>query len=115
MAGSVVPAFGDVRIQKLTAGDLDRLYRAMAAHGLKARTIRLCHSIVRKALADAARSDLVEQNVALKASPPSTTGCRAPTFRIWSPGELQRVPQVRGRSRHRHRHPVRRVHRLPPG
>jgi integrase len=84
------PAFGTVPLQRLTAGHLDDLYRQMARKGLKARTIRYMHTILRKALADAERGGLVEHNVALRANPPTTKATRAPRFAIWSPAELGR-------------------------
>src|SRR5262249_30308525 len=67
--GSLVPACGDVRLSRLSSAALDRLYRDMTAKGLSARTVRYCHSVIRKALADAERSELVERNVALRANP----------------------------------------------
>ncbi|HEV2068562.1 MAG TPA: Arm DNA-binding domain-containing protein [Acidimicrobiales bacterium] len=72
----VLPTLGAGRLQALTAVDLDRLYCRLLADGhrssgagLSARSVRYIHTIVRKALADAIRKDLVVRNVADLASP----------------------------------------------
>ena len=94
----LIPALGHVPIQRLTATDLDRLYRDMAAKGLSARSIRYGHAIARKALADAERKGIIEHNPALRASPPSSRAARAPKFAIWSPVELgQFLAHIEGR------------------
>lgn len=84
----VSPTVGDVRLQKLTAADLNRLYSTMARRGLSARTIRYVHSIVRKAMADAEDEGLVERNVATRAKPPTSRAARAPRFTVWSDEQL---------------------------
>jgi integrase len=84
------PALGPIRVQKLTALDLDRTYRAMANRGLSPRSIRYAHSIIHKALHDAERQGVVEHNVARRANPPSSKAARAPQFEVWSNAELAR-------------------------
>jgi integrase len=71
----IVPALGHIGLQRLTALDLDRLYRYV-------------HSIVHKALHDAERSGLVEHNVARRSNPPASKAAKAPKFAVWSDGEL---------------------------
>jgi integrase len=89
----IVPGIGDIRLQKLTATDLDKLYADLLSgtrrHRLSRRTVRYCHSIIRKALADAVRKDRVARNVADLADPPSTRATRAPEMRTWSAEELR--------------------------
>ena len=60
-----------VRLSKLTAGHLDRLYSSLRRRGLAPATIRQIHAIVRAALHQAVRWGLVSRNVASLASAPS--------------------------------------------
>jgi integrase len=89
----IIPGIGDVRLQKLTATDLDGLYADLLSGArrrrLSRRTVRYCHSIIRKALADAVRKGQVARNVADLADPPSTRTTRAPEMRTWSAAELR--------------------------
>jgi integrase len=66
----VKPELGKVRLSKLTAGDLDRLYAKLTAKGNKATTVRRVHALIGSALHQAEKWDLVERNVARRASPP---------------------------------------------
>ncbi len=56
--------------------DLDRFYSSLLTSGgedgkqLSARTVRLCHVVIRQALAQARRWGLVSINVADDATPP---------------------------------------------
>lgn len=92
----VVPSLGTVRIQSLTALQLDRMYARLRTHGgvlqagkpLSARTVRIIHTILHRALADAERQGLIARNVADLASPPSNKSAKAPEATIWSTAEL---------------------------
>jgi integrase len=88
------PAIGDIPLLDLSTADVDSLYVAMAAKGLKARTIRFAHSVLRKALADAEHKRVVTINVAAKASPPRSSATRAPEAPTWTPGELRRFLEL---------------------
>ena len=66
----VKPELGKVRLSKLTAGDLDRLYAKLTVKGNKATTVRRVHALIGAALHQAEKWDLVERNVARRASPP---------------------------------------------
>jgi integrase len=79
---------GGMRMQRVTASDVDGVYRGMAEHGLSARTIRQLHAILRKAFGDAAKQGVVAVNVIERTSPPSTTAAKAPTFATWTFDEL---------------------------
>ena len=46
----LVPVIGSVRLSKLTAGHLDRLYSALRRRGLAPATIRQIHAIMRAVL-----------------------------------------------------------------
>ncbi|HXU98088.1 MAG TPA: tyrosine-type recombinase/integrase [Jiangellaceae bacterium] len=67
----LVPTIGGVRLSKLTASHLDRVYSSLRRRGLAPATIRQIHAIVRAALNQAVRWGLVSRNVASLASAPS--------------------------------------------
>jgi integrase len=71
IADSVVrPDLGRIKLAKLTAGDLDRLYAKLTAKGNKATTVRRVHALIGAALHQAERWDLVDRNVSHQATPP---------------------------------------------
>lgn len=90
----VVPTLGEVPIQSLTATQLNSLYARLLADGrskgggpLARRTVRYTHTVLRKALKDAARWGLVARNVVDLANPPKVTKTRKWT--TWSPSEIR--------------------------
>ncbi len=94
----VTPYIGGIRLQALTAQHLDVLYATLLAEGwkkggkprgLSPRTVRYIATILKSALSDAVRKDLIVRNVADAATPPSAKSARAPEMRFWTPGELQ--------------------------
>lgn len=71
IADAVVrPELGKTRLAKLTAADLDRLYDTLTAKGNKATTVRRVHALIGAALHQAECWELVDRNVALRATPP---------------------------------------------
>lgn len=71
----LVPELGSIRLEKLTALDLDKLYATLTKEGVKgkgnkATTVRRVHALIGAALAQAVKWDAVESNVSLKATPP---------------------------------------------
>jgi integrase len=71
----IAPVVGDVRLDKLTAQHLSRLYSAALAgeNGRRAvspRRVELIHAVLHTALRQAVRWDLVSRNVADLVSPP---------------------------------------------
>ncbi len=58
------PALGDVRLDRLTAHDLDRFYGGLQDEGLAVDTIRLHHAIVSGALTQAVRWGWLDVNPA---------------------------------------------------
>jgi integrase len=66
----VRPALGKVKLTKLTAADLDRLYAKLTANGNKATTVPRLHALIGAAPHQAERWSLVVRNVALRATPP---------------------------------------------
>lgn len=92
-----MPYIGGRQLQALTPLDLDRLYGLLTAKGnrktggaLSPRTVRYVHSILHRALMDAARKALVPRNVADAASPPTAKAAKAPEMAWWKPAELHR-------------------------
>jgi integrase len=67
----IVPVLGAIRLSKLTALDIDRLYGQLRKRNLAAATIRQIHAILRASLNQAERWGLVQRNVARLASAPS--------------------------------------------
>jgi len=66
----VIPTIGNVPLRSLTARQLDALYSSLLARGNKPATVRRVHALIGAALHQAEKWDLVEHNVARKASPP---------------------------------------------
>jgi integrase len=81
----VIPAIGSIRLDKLTASDLDKLYASLTAEGKAPATVRRIHALIGSALRQAERWDLVERNVARLASPPPV---RQAQVRAPSPDEV---------------------------
>jgi integrase len=85
------PELGRIKLAKLTAADLDRLYAKLTARGLKATSVRRIHAVIGAALHQAERWDLVTSNVAHRATPPPVHAAEvvAP-----SPDEVRRLIEV---------------------
>jgi integrase len=85
------PELGRIKLSRLTALDLDRLYAKLTAKGNKATTVRRAHALIGAALHQAERWDLVDRNVTHRATPPPVHAAEvvAP-----SPDEVQRIIEV---------------------
>ena len=71
IADSVVrPQLGEIKLTKLTAQDLDRLYAKLSTKGNRATTVRRVHALLSVSLHQAKKWKLVSENVALDATPP---------------------------------------------
>jgi integrase len=91
----IIPQLGARRLQAVTAADLNVLYtdllaggRADGKGGLSRRSIRYCHTILRKALADAVKQNRLARNVADQADPPRGSDGNG-KMRTWSAEELR--------------------------
>jgi integrase len=82
----LVPAIGQVPLQRLTPGHLNTLYADLLERGLSARTVLHVHATIRRALADATRWGLVPRNVALLSSPPRPG---RPELQVWTAADLR--------------------------
>ena len=73
----VVPAFGDRTVASIRTMELDEFYASLRASGdvesrpLSARTVRLCHSVMRQSLDQARQWGVIARNPARDATPPS--------------------------------------------
>jgi len=67
------PEIGNVRLDRLTGRDLDRLYASWLARGLSPASVRRHHSILSAALKRAVRWDMIPANPADRATPPGLT------------------------------------------
>ena len=69
----IAPTLGKVKLGKLTAMQLDGLYREKLEAGLSPRSVQIIHATAHKALKQAVRWRLVRENVAEHATPQKTT------------------------------------------
>nr|MBA3425942.1 site-specific integrase [Rubrobacter sp.] len=66
----LVPSLGKTRLDRLSTLQLQSLYSSKLDSGLSARTVRMIHSILHKALKQAVRWALIPRNVTEAVSPP---------------------------------------------
>jgi integrase len=95
----VVPHLGDLRLQDLNAGHLNRLYahlmkegRVDGEGGLSPTTVRRIHAILRKAFNDAVRWGLLQSNPTEFADPPPARvekAARRRSMRTWNREQLR--------------------------
>jgi integrase len=69
----IIPALGKVKLDKITAMQLDGLYRKKLKEGLSPRSVQIIHATAHKMLKQAVRWRMVHENVAEHATPPKTT------------------------------------------
>lgn len=93
----VIPYLGHTPLQRITPEDLDTLYARLLREGrrngggggLSPKTVRYIHSIIRKALADAARKGTVVRNVADLADPPKLSAGPRRQMTVWTADQLR--------------------------
>ena len=83
----ITPNIGSTRLQALSAGHLNGLYRTLEQDGLSASTRRLVHAVIGRALRDAERWGRVPRNVARLADSPARGRSQA---KAWTAGEVSR-------------------------
>ena len=66
----LAPGLGQIKLRKLSVADVDVHLRRAAESGLSNRTCQYIHAVLRSALAQAERWDLVPRNVAKLVTPP---------------------------------------------
>lgn len=96
-AQHIAPRIGGVQLQALTADAINRLYADLLADGrsdgkggLSPATVRRCHAMLRKALADAVKWQLLVRNAADSADPPKPSDTPEVEMVTWSADELRR-------------------------
>lgn len=67
----ILPELGHLKLARVSAGDLDACYTRLLDKGLSAKTVRLGHAIVHRALSHALRRGAVASNVAAIATVPT--------------------------------------------
>jgi integrase len=66
----ISPAFGRLKLSKLTAAHIQSLYAAKLHDGLKPSSVRYIHAVLHRALALAVRFNLIPFNPAARVDPP---------------------------------------------
>jgi integrase len=95
----LVPRIGALQLRELTPAHLNALYveliergRLHGPGGLSPRTVRVAHTVLRRAHADAVRQGLLARNVADLADPPSAAAAKAEArkaVKTWTPVQLR--------------------------
>ena len=83
----VVPELGHLRLQALSAGNLNGLYRKLEQDGLSVSTRRLTHAVLHRSLRDAVRWGRLVRNPADMADPPAASRSKV---QAWTASELRR-------------------------
>lgn len=86
----LLPLIGPVRLQDLSASDLDGAYASLLTVGSAARTVRASHTAAKRMLDEALRLGLVAENVTARARPPRPKAAKAKRFPTWTLDELRR-------------------------
>lgn len=76
----IVPHLGRRKLTDLRASHIEAMYDQMRADGLAEATVRQTHAILKSALKDALRADLLSYNPMDKTRPPSTERVRREQF-----------------------------------
>jgi integrase len=101
IANHVVPAIGAVPLQRLTPEHLDSFYAELLTSGrqngrgggLSVKTVRNIHTMLHKALADAARKGTIARNVAALADSPRLSSAPRPEMKVWDAKQLRQFLQ----------------------
>lgn len=76
----MVPAIGNIRLQKLQPGQVQKMYADLLGRGLGARTVLHVHRVLREALHHAVRWEMVARNVCDAVTPPRPERTEAPVW-----------------------------------
>jgi hypothetical protein len=85
-----LPTIGAIRLQDLTALDLDRAYGELLDWGRASRTDRASNIACRRMLTEAVRIRKVARSVSEDARPPRAKAARAKQVKVWSLPETER-------------------------
>jgi integrase len=87
MKGRILPRLGHLRLQALTGGHINALYRELEEAGLSVASRRVTHAVLSRACRDAVRWGRLVRNPAAAADPPAAAESRATA---WTTKELGR-------------------------
>lgn len=87
----ITPALGRVRLRSLKAGNLRRLYREKLDAGLSSRTVQIIHTVLRKALQQSVRDDILPRNVCEAVTAPRRS---KKEMRPLTPAQAKRLLEV---------------------
>ena len=65
------PRLAERKIAAIRAFELDELYTSLSGAGLSARTVRICHTVIRQSLEQARKWGLIARSPAVDATPPT--------------------------------------------
>lgn len=81
------PALGNVRLQNLTAQQIQALYAEMQGRGLSATSVVAVHRVLKQALGHAVKWNMITRNVADATSPPRI---QRKTMAMWDVANINR-------------------------
>jgi integrase len=84
----LIPEIGKRKLRQLEPMDLQRLYATLLSRGLSPKTVRNAHGVIRRALGQAVRWQLVPFNVALAADPPRAA---RPEYATYDAAKVRRL------------------------
>jgi integrase len=91
----IVPPLGKIKVQKLTAAQIQSYCTEMVTEGVGVRTVELAYTNLKQALDQAVRLDLVPKNVASNVTPPRW---KPREMEVWSDDEARRFLAVADQS-----------------
>ena len=94
----ISPAIGSVRLQALTAGQVDAMYASLLDRGLSARTVVHVHRLLKEALGHAVKWGQLVRNVTDVATPPRP---ESKEMEMWDPETINTFLDVAKVSRYR--------------
>jgi integrase len=94
MKGRILPRLGHLRLQAVTGGHLNGLYRELEDEGLSPASRRLTHAVLSRTFRDAVRWGRLVRNPAAAADPPAAVDSRATALTAKELGRF--LEQVKG-------------------
>jgi integrase len=94
MKGRILPRLGHLRLQAVTGGHLNGLYRELEDEGLSPASRRLTHAVLSRTFRDAVRWGRLVRNPAAAADPPAAAESRATALTARELGRF--LEQVKG-------------------
>lgn len=82
----IKPYLGDVRLERLATDDLRHLHAKLRAKGASDACVRRAHNLVKMALQDAMREEILSRNVAALVRPPAVPRKQQDS---WTPAEVR--------------------------